>query len=305
MRLGRFIDITKPVPDMVEQVQRFTDEGFAAAVTSQIFGPDALTLLAVIGAQAPGIELVTSVVPTWPRHPVMLAAQALTVQSVIGDRLTLGIGLSHQIVVENVFGTPFARPARHMQDYLAILQPLLRGEQVAYAGETLKATTFAPLEIAAPPPRVLVAALAPRMLALAGREADGTATWMTGPATLESHIIPSITKAATDAGRPSPAVAVGLPIAVTADVAAAREAAAQAFAVYGTLPSYQSMLAMEGAASPGDVAIVGDEESVTEQLRHLAAIGVTDFYGAPLGSADEMRTTMALLAGLNGDAATW
>jgi 5,10-methylenetetrahydromethanopterin reductase len=298
MRIGLPLDMSKTAPALVEQAQGIVDRGFAAGVASQIFGPDTLTMLAVIGAQVPDLELVTSVVPTWPRHPVMLAAQALTVSAITGGRLTLGIGLSHQIVVENVFGTPFVRPAQHMEDYLAVLNPLLRGEQVSYKGETLSATTFGPLEVTGPTPPVLVAALAPRMLALAGREADGTATWMTGPATLESHIIPSIRRAAEDAGRPAPRIAAGLPMAVTADPDAARQRAAKAFSVYGTLPSYQAMLAKEGAGGPADVAIVGDESAVADQVRHLAAIGVTDLHAAPFGPADEVKATVDLLASL-------
>jgi 5,10-methylenetetrahydromethanopterin reductase len=303
MRIGLPLDMSKTAPDLVEQARGIVDGGFAAGVASQIFGPDTLTMLAVVGAQVPDLELVTSVVPTWPRHPVMLAAQALTVSAITGGRLTLGIGLSHQIVVENVFGTPFVRPAQHMKDYLAVLNPLLRGEQVSYKGETLSANTFGPLEVKAPTPPVLVAALGSRMLALAGREADGTATWMTGPATLEAHIIPSIRQAAADAGRPAPRIAAGLPMAVTADPDAARERAARAFSVYGTLPSYQAMLAREGAGGPADVAIVGDEATVADQVRHLAAIGVTDLHAAPFGPADEVKATIDLLGSLLSEVA--
>jgi F420-dependent oxidoreductase-like protein len=303
MRIGLILNMSAPVPEIVEQVRDIAEGGFAAAVASQIFGPDTLTVLAVVASQVPDIELVTSVVPTWPRNPVVLAAQALTVQQVSGGRLTLGIGLSHKIVIENVFGTPFERPAQHMEDYLSILQPVLHGQQVTYAGETLRATTFGPLDITAPPPTVLVAALGPRMLALAARLADGTATWMTGPATLESHIIPTIGAAAAEAGRPEPLVAAGLPVCVTADPDGARERAARLFAIYGTLPSYQAMLEREGAASPGDVAVVGDEAAVARQIAHLADIGVTDLHAAPYGSPDEVQATTALLRSLVAETA--
>jgi 5,10-methylenetetrahydromethanopterin reductase len=303
MRIGLPLDLSKPVPDVVAQAQRIAEGGFDAAVASQIFGPDTLTMFAVVGAQVPDLDLVTSVIPTWPRHPVMLAAQALTVQKVTGGRLTLGIGLSHQVVVENVFGIPFTHPVRHMEDYLAILQPALAGERVRHTGESLAASLFSPLEIDAPAPKVLVAALAPRMLELTGRVADGTATWMTGPSTLESHIVPSIRKAAADAGRPAPMVAAGLPVCVTSDADGARERAARTFAMYGTLPSYQAVLSREGASGPGDVAVVGDESSVADQVRHLAAIGVTDFYATPFGGGDAVRATVALLGELRGELA--
>ena len=303
MRYGCTMDPTLPVPEAIEQVRTFKDSGFQMAVSSQIFGYDALTLLAVIGREVPDIELLTSVVPTYPRHPIMLAGQALTVQAVTGGRLTLGIGLSHQVVIEGMFGYSYDRPARHMRDYLNALMPLLRGEQVTYEGETLKAATMAPLDVKAPAPPVLVAALAPTMLKLAGSLAEGTTTWMTGPATVESHIVPSITKAAADAGRPSPRVAVGLPVCVTADADAARERAAKTFAIYGQLPSYAAMLEREGAAGPADVAIVGDAESVAAQVRAIADVGATEFVAAPYGSRDEQAATFEVLADLARSAA--
>ncbi len=234
--------------------------------------------------------------PTYPRHPVMLAAQALTVQAATGGRLTLGIGLSHQVVIENVFGQSFDKPARHMREYLSILIPLLEGEQVSFTGETLRASTFGPLEIDVPGPPVLVAALGTEMLRIAGRMAAGTVTWMTGPATVESHIIPTIHDAAAEAGRPVPRVGVGLPVCVTDDPAAARAKATEAFVIYGHLPSYRAMLDREGATGPADVAIVGSGPFVRDQLRRLADIGVTDFCGVPFGSATEVRESVAVLA---------
>jgi F420-dependent oxidoreductase-like protein len=303
VRYGLTIDNSRPIPEVVEQVQRMADAGLASASVSQIFGYDALTLLAVVGQQVPDIELVTGVVPIYPRHPIMLAAQALTVQAATGGRLTLGIGLSHQIVIENMFGYSFARPARHMREYLSALVPLLNGEQVAYKGETVTAATMAPLEIDAPAPPVLVAALGPTMLEIAGTLADGTSTWMTGPATVASHVAPTITAAAAAAGRPAPRIAVGLPVCVTDDPDAARERAATVFAIYGTLPSYRAMLDREQAGGPGDVAIVGDEAAVAAQIARVATAGATDFVGSLYGSAEEQARGLALISSLAKDAA--
>jgi 5,10-methylenetetrahydromethanopterin reductase len=300
MKFGVMFDVGQPFDSVIAQVDGLRAAGLDSAWCSQIFGFDALTLLAVVGHEVPEIELGTAVVPTYPRNPVMLAAQALTVQAATGGRLTLGIGLSHQVVIENVFGQSFDRPARHMREYLSILMPLLMGEQVAFTGETLKAATFGELEIDAPAPPVLVAALGPTMLALAARLADGTATWMTGPSTIEAHIVPVIRKAAAEAGRAEPRVAVGLPICVTSDVAAARATAAELFAIYGGLPSYRAMLDREGAAGPADVAIVGTENEVSAQVRQFADIGTTDFIGAPFGTDDEISASVGVLAGLVG-----
>jgi F420-dependent oxidoreductase-like protein len=299
MRYGLIIDNTRPVQEVISDVRAMADAGIATAATSQIFGYDALTLLAAVGQQVPDIELSTAVVPTYPRHPIMLAGQALTVQSVIGDRLTLGIGLSHQIVIEGVFGYTFDRPLRHMDDYLHVLMPLLHGEQVSYEGQTLKASTMGPLDVTAPAPDVLVAALGPKMLTLAGTLADGTATWMAGRATIETHIAPSITAAADAAGRKPPRIAAGLPVCVTDDPDRAREQAARAFAIYGQLPSYRAMLDREGADGPADVAVVGDEESVAAQLAALADAGATEFVAAAYGERAERDRTFALIAELS------
>lgn len=298
MRIGVMFDTEQPFEEMVGQVTWLRDEGIEVAWSSQIFGYDALTALAAIGREVDGIHLGTGVVPTYPRHPVMLAGQALTVQAATGGRLTLGIGLSHQIVIENVFGLSFERPARHMREYLSILMPLLAGEQVTFAGETLRASTLGPLLITAPPPDVLVAALGTTMLGIAARMTAGTITWMCGPATIESHVVPTIRQAASDAGRPVPQVAVGLPVCVTSDVSDARERAATVFSIYGHLPSYRAMLDREGASGPADVAVVGSESEVQATVRRLAAAGATEFCGAPFGSKTEIRASVAALAAL-------
>jgi len=273
-------------------------EGFAAFWLPQIFGLDALAALTLIGAETPRIELGTAVVPTYPRHPITMAAQALTVQAASGGRLTLGIGLSHQFVIEAMFGYSFDKPARHMREYLDALVPLLHGESADVDGTTLSAHA----QISVPDttaPALVVAALGPTMLRLAAERADGTITWMTGPRTLESFTVPTLTAAAAAAGRATPRVAVGLPVCVTDDPQDARARAAQIFEVYGHLPSYRAMLDLEGAGGPADVAIVGDEESVARQVRALADVGVTDFAAAEFAqSADEVRRTRDVLRSL-------
>ncbi|HEY5110671.1 MAG TPA: LLM class F420-dependent oxidoreductase [Acidimicrobiales bacterium] len=300
MRIGVMFDTEKPFDDVVAQVAGLAEAGIETAWSSQIFAYDALTAIAAISREVPAIHFGTAVVPTYPRHPVMLGAQALTVQAASGGRLTLGIGLSHQMVIENVFGMSFDKPARHMREYLEILMPVLAGEQTTFAGETLSASTFGPIQIDAPAPDVLVAALGTVMLHIAGRLAQGTITWMTGPVTIEEHIAPTINAATAEAGRPVPQIGVGLPVCVTDDVDAARAKAAETFAVYGHLPSYRAMLDREGAAGPADVAIVGSASEVAAQVRRLADIGATDFCGAPFGSGDEIRASVDTLAGLVG-----
>lgn len=286
-----------PADKIVQAAQAAADDGFATIWLPQIFGMDALTVLAVVGHEVPGIELGTAVVPTFPRHPMVMAQQALTVQSVSGGRLVLGIGLSHQPVIEGMFGLSFEKPVRHLKEYLAVLVPLLRGESVSYAGETISTNAAVDVRGASPVP-VLVAALGPQMLSLTGRVAEGTVTWMTGPKTIEQHVVPTITRAAEEAGRPAPRVAVGLPVCVTDDAATARRGASDLFQIYGTLPSYRAMLDREGVEGPADVAIVGNEDEVRAAVEHLASIGATDFVANIFGSPEERERTRNLLQSL-------
>jgi 5,10-methylenetetrahydromethanopterin reductase len=283
------------VVNLADQVRRAADDGFASFWLANIFGLDALTALAVAGSQVPGIELGTAVVPSYPRHPAVLAQQALTTALAAGPgRLTLGIGLSHKIVIEDMYGYAFDRPARHMREYLSVLLPLLDGRPASVDGSTLSAHIALSVPRAGRVP-VLLAALAPRMLALAGQQADGTVLWMTGPATVRDYVLPAITAAASAAGRPSPRIVCSLPVAVTADPAAARASADKDLAIYGQLPSYRAMLNKEGAAGPGDVAIVGDEDTVAAQIAELADAGVTDFTAVQFTHGPDRERTRTLL----------
>jgi F420-dependent oxidoreductase-like protein len=229
-------------------------------------------------------------VPTYPRHPAALAQQARTVALATGGRLTLGIGLSHKVVIEDMYGYDFGRPLRHMDEYLSVLLPLLDGQNAAFEGETLKGHIglSVPNEGRVP---VLLAALGPKMLKLAAERTDGTVLWMTGPTTVREHIAPTITAAAHAAGRKEPRVVCVLPVCVTGDAERAREQAAKTFEVYGTLPSYRAMMDREGVDGPADLAIVGDEDAVAAKLEGLAEAGVTDFVASEyMPGADRERT---------------
>jgi 5,10-methylenetetrahydromethanopterin reductase len=280
-----------------DQLKRAADDGFASAWVSNIFGLDALTALAVAGSQVPGIELGTAVVPTYPRHPAVLAQQALTTATAVGGRLLLGIGLSHKIVIEDMYGYSFDRPARHMREYLSILLPLLDGQPASFEGETMRAgiglTTPRPGRVP-----VLLAALAPQMLRLAGQRTDGTVLWMTGPATVRDYIVPTIREAAESAGRPRPRVVCVLPVCVTDDPDGARARANRVLSIYGQLPSYRAMLDREGAKEPGDVAITGNEDAVAAQVSALEEAGVTDFVALDYAGGDDQPRTRALLKSL-------
>lgn len=299
MEIGLCLETNGTIDDVVRRAEDLAEAGAPTLWCSQIFGWDTLTALAVVGREVPGVKLGTAVVPVQPRHPLMLAAQALAVQSATENRLVLGIGLSHQIVIEGVFGMEWKKPARYMREYLEILGPALKGEQVTFQGEVLRANTFAPLETpGAEPPPVLVAALGPEMLAIAAQLASGTVTWMTGAATLADHIVPTINDKAREAGMPAPEVVVHLPACVTDDPDGARERAANIFSVYGHLPSYRAMLDREGVEGPADVAIVGDESTVAGEIRRIEESGATKFAAAAFGTPQEWRHTVELVTSL-------
>jgi 5,10-methylenetetrahydromethanopterin reductase len=278
--IGEISGAPAGVDGIVAQAQRAEREGFASGWFANIFGLDAIMAAALCGRATERIELGTAVVPTFPRHPVAMAQLALSAQAACNGRFALGIGLSHQVVIEGMLGLSFAKPYSHMREYLAVLAPLVRTGSVSFAGEEFRVGANLTVPGAAPCP-ILLAALAPKMLALAGREGDGTITWMTGPKTLREHIVPRINEAAAQAGRPAPRIVAALPIAVTTDLAAARDAAGRIFMIYGGLPSYRAMLDREGAEGPADVAIVGDAATVGERLTALRDIGVTDYLATP------------------------
>lgn len=289
---------TDPLTGHILAAQQAEQAGFASGWISNIFGMDALTAIAVVGRETSRIELGSFVVPTYPRHPAALAQQALSTQIASGGRLALGIGLSHKVVIEDMFGLDYSRPIPHTREYLTILNGLLAGERVDFDGDLYNVHAQLSVQGAAKPP-ILFAALGPDMLRLCGRLADGTAVWMGGLAYLRDTAVPTITKAARAAGRPAPRIVAGLPICVTTQPEEAREAANQQFATYGRLPSYRAILDRGGYGGPGEVAIVGDERSVAAQVRELADAGVTDFnasvFRAPGGDA---RRTYELLAAM-------
>jgi len=280
-----------------DELLRAADDGFASAWMANIFGLDALTALAVAGHGIGGLEIGTAVVPTYPRHPAVLAQQALTTALALDSQLALGIGLSHKIVIEDMYGYSFDAPAVHMREYLSALLPLLDGEPVSFRGKTLRASIGLSTPRARQVP-VLLAAMAPQMLRLAGQRTAGTILWMTGPATIRDYIAPAINAAAQEAGRPAPRIVCVLPVCVTDDPDGARARAARVFEIYGQLPSYRAMLDKEGAAGPADVAIVGNEDAVADQITALAASGVTDFAAGEYARGEERDRTRALLKNL-------
>jgi F420-dependent oxidoreductase-like protein len=300
MRIGITVGLGSRSEGTIDGVvQRVIDaetRGFDSLWMTNAFGFDAITALGMAGRQTRRIELGTAVVPTYPRHPVVMAQQALTTQSGTGGRFTLGIGLSHESMVSGALGLPFERPARHMREYLEVLLPLLESKPTSVDGELFHVRARVMTgEIPRVP--VVVAALGPRMLKLAGELADGTITSWVAVRTLETHIAPRITKAAADAGRPSPRIVIGLPISLCSDPDGARDRFAPSVTSYGALPSYAAMFDIEGVERPADVALFGDEATLGKALDQLADAGATDFQGQVVSSEPGSATrTLEFLA---------
>ena len=300
MRIGAMIgaDGTKEsIDDVVRLGKEIEAAGLDHVWIANIFSYDAITTLALIGRETSRVRLGTAVTPTYPRHPGALAQQALTTAAASDNRFTLGIGLSHQVVIENMFGMSYDKPAKHMRGYLNVLMPLLRGETASYQGEqyNVQGLTLDIPGVTDLP--VVVAALGPAMIKLTAQLADGTNTWMVGPKTMEEHIIPSFHAA----GRQDPAIVAGMPIVLTTNIDQAKEKIAQDLTVYGQLPSYRAMLDREGAAGPADIAIVGDENQLRGQIKRFQDLGVTDFNAAIMDTEDgAYARTLEFLGSING-----
>ncbi len=303
MRIGingsTLIALGSPVGQIVDHAAEAEAAGFSSYWLAQLAAPDALTVIAMMGANTSTIELGTAVIPTWTRHPLMLAGQALTVQDAIGDRLALGIGLAHKPSVEGTLKIPFVTPAKHMDEYLQVLMPALTDRRVSFTGDIWSAEVEGIGGAPVPPPRVLLAAMGPRMLQLAGSRTEGTILWLSGPKAIAEQIKPPLDAAATAAGRAAPRIIASVPVCVTDDPAAVRGAVAAILDGYNDLPSYRGVMDTEGAGGPADVSIIGSETEVRDGLAAFEDAGATDFAAVEFFTNDkEAAATRALLADL-------
>ncbi len=273
-------------------------EGFSSYWLAQTGMADALGVLGSAGPATNVIELGTAVVPTWTRHPMALAAAALTAQAQTHGRLVLGVGLSHQPAVEDRWHMTWEKPIRHILDYLEVLGGLLRGETVQHEGEIWSLTADGPMPRPTDtPPKLMLAALGDQMLRIAGKRSDGTILWCVGPKTIASHIKPRIDEAADEAGRAQPSIVCSIPCWVTDQPGPAREFIGKILANYAELPSYRAMLDIEGIHGLEDLSFVGTEDEVREGIASVADAGATDFTAVVMGgNPDETAATRALLA---------
>ncbi len=286
------------VDDVVVRTASARLQGFDSIWFPQTAGLDTLTALAVASRAVEGIRLGTAVVPIQGRHPIPLAQQALTLADAAGPgRVTLGVGVTHAPVSEGWYGIPYqgivARCAEELEALASLLSDARRAD---LHGSHLTARITLPL--AAPPPGLVLAALGPRMLELAGRFTDGTVTWMTGTGVLGRQVVPALRQAADRAGRPEPRVIVGLPVCVSDDVAGARNRVGAAMAGALAMHSYQRMVAAEGVAEPVDIALVGGPAQVEDGISALVDAGATELLANVMGDEGERERTRAFLASL-------
>jgi F420-dependent oxidoreductase-like protein len=284
---------------IAEQAIRAEDDGFTSLWFASAVLGDPLVAIALAGRATRTIELGTSVLQTYTCHPVLQANRAASTAAAM-DRpgLTLGVGPSHRPVIEDVYGLSYDHVGAHTEEYVTVLAQLLRGEPVAHHGDQFDVEVPS-LSVPPQPVGVMVSALGPRLLRVAGQLTDGTILWMANARSIETHVAPKINAAASAADRAAPRIVAGLPVAVHDDVTEARATAASLFAGYGELPNYRRILDIGDAAGPGDAAIVGHEASVTGQIQSLFDAGATDVWAAifPVGDdrpASRQRTRTLL-----------
>ena len=304
MRIGTMIGADgtgATIDDIIGQARQIEAAGLDSMWMANIFSFDAISTLALVGRETERIRLGTAVTPTYPRHPTAIAQQALTTQAACGGRFTLGIGLSHQIVIETMLGLSYSRRAAHMREYLSVLMPLVRGQTARFSGEEYQVRGVT-LDIPGSEGMdVVAAALGPAMLQIAGELADGTNTWMVGPRTMEEHVIKRLTAAASAAGRPAPKVVGAYPVVLTDKPDEAKAKIAGNLTIYGQLPSYRAMLDREGVDGPADIAIAGDENLLRGEIKRLEDMGVTDFNAAIMDvEAGSYERTLEFLGSLTG-----
>jgi F420-dependent oxidoreductase-like protein len=293
MRLGLALQSQGlTLDELISRVRAAADAGLDSAYLNQLTSWDAIGVAGICAREVPGIDVGSAVTPTYPRHPLALAGQALTTQAIARGRFVLGVGPSHRQMIEDWYGHSYDRPARHVREYLTVLGPLLRGEPVDHHGPALTAVGSAVVPGVTAPP-VLLSALGPRMLRIAGELADGTVTLMTGPKVVGEYIVPEITRAA--AGRAAPRVVVGVFMALTSDPDGLRNQLAGELGAAGDLPAYRAILDRQGAAGVADLMVAGDERTLERAVRAYADAGATELAVSVHGDERERARLLELL----------
>ncbi|MFJ6462994.1 LLM class F420-dependent oxidoreductase [Streptomyces sp. NPDC091387] len=278
--------------------------GLRSAWFGQTFGADSPQLAAIVGREVPGIDVGTSAIPVFGRHPLLVSSQAQTAQAATHGRYHLGLALGTKLLTEAGFGIPFERPIARLREFLTALRQLTETGSADFHGELLTATTPVPARVAGAEAGVplLVAAMGPQALRVSGELADGILPYLAGPRALSEHIVPAVTAAAREAGRPAPRIVALVHGVVTGDPDAAREAATEQLAFYEQIPSYARVVELSGGRRAADVAVIGDERTVAAEVQRYRDAGATEvvFSGTDLAGDADRRRTWELLGELAG-----
>ncbi|MGW0666929.1 LLM class F420-dependent oxidoreductase [Streptomyces sp. NPDC002746] len=278
--------------------------GLRSAWFGQTLGADSPQLAAIVGREVPGIEVGTSAIPVFGRHPLIVSSQALTAQAATHGRYHLGLALGTRPLTEGGFGIPYERPIARLREFLTALRQLTETGTADFEGELLTARTPIPARVPGAEAGVplLVAAMGPQALRVSGELADGILPYLAGPRALAEHIVPAVTAAARNAGRPAPRIVALVHGVVTSDPDAARATATEQLAFYEQIPSYARAVELSGGKRAADVAVIGDERTVAAEVQRYRDAGATEvvFSGTDLAGEADRQRTWALLGELAG-----
>jgi len=275
------------VDDVIGQARRAHELGVTKVWLAQQLNYDAISLAALVGAAVPGLGVGTSVVPINPRHPLIVAQLAQTAQAATHGNFSLGLGLGARVIERPAFGGDWPHVITRLREHLTILRSVFDTGSVDFHGSEISASPTWPVQVAGGTPvPIYVAAMGPKALRVTGELADGTIPYLAGPRTIGEFIVPTINKAAAEAGRPAPRVITAVPVLLSADVENARAAAAEQLSFYAAIPSYRNVIARERVDSIAELAAVGPEESVARQLASYLDAGATELTLSPLERTD-------------------
>ncbi|MEU7640353.1 MULTISPECIES: LLM class F420-dependent oxidoreductase [unclassified Streptomyces] len=298
------IDPTNQIDASVELAKEAADAGLRSAWFGQTFGADSPQLAAIVGREVPELQVGTSAIPVFGRHPLLVSSQAQTAQAATHGRYHLGLALGTKLLTEAGFGIPFERPIARLREFLTAIRQLNETGSADFHGELLTATTPIPARVPGAEPGVplLVAAMGPQALRASGELADGILPYLAGPRALAEHIVPAVTAAAEAAGRPAPRIVALVHGVVTDDVDAVRATVTENLAFYEQVPSYARAIGLSGGRRAVDVAVIGDEKKVAAEVRRYRDAGATEvvFAGTEVAGAADRRRTWALLGELAG-----
>ncbi|KIZ16207.1 LLM class F420-dependent oxidoreductase [Streptomyces natalensis] len=297
-------DADNQIDATVRLAAQAAEAGLRSAWFGQTFGADSPLLAAIVGREVPALQVGTSAIPVFGRHPLVVSSQAQTAQAATHGRYHLGLALGTKLLTESGFGIPFERPVARLREFLTALRQLTETGAADFHGELLTATTPIPARVPGAEAGVplLVAAMGPQALRASGELADGILPYLAGPRALAEHIVPAVTAAAEAAGRPAPRIVALVNGVVTDDIDAVREKAAEQLAFYEQIPSYARVIELSGGERAVDVAVIGDEKTVAAEVQRYRDAGATEvvFGGTEIAGDADRRRTWALLGELAG-----